>query len=81
MYDILNKKRIIRISAKTINSYGFNKDYLRKFNKNGLTVVVPNEEGDILPANYDASIAWDLGCRIVAMNFQELDIYIDKYGF
>lgn len=77
--DILNKRRILRISAKTINDYGFNKEYLREFNKKGLTIVVPNEEGDILPVNYDPSVAWDLGCQFVCMNFQYLDKNIDKY--
>lgn len=77
--DVLNKRRIIRIPAKTINSYGFNKEYLREHNKRGLTIVVPNVEGDIFPVNYDASVAWDLGCQFVAMNFQELDTHIDKY--
>jgi hypothetical protein len=77
--DITNKKRIIRISAKTINSYGFNKEYLREHNKNGLTIVVPNIEGDVFSVNYDASMGWDLGCQFVCMNFQELDTNIDRY--
>lgn len=77
--DILDKRRILRISAKTINDYGFNKEYLREFNKKGLTIVVPNGEGDIFPVNYDASVSWDLGCQFVCMNFQYLDTNIDKY--
>lgn len=77
--DALKKRKIIRISAKTINSYGFNEEYLRQHNKNGLTIVVPNEEGDIFPVNYDASVPWTMGCQFVAMNFQAIDGNIDKY--
>jgi hypothetical protein len=77
--DVLKKRKIIRISAETINSYGFNEEYLRQHNKNGLTIVVPNSEGNIFPVNYDPSIAWNMGCQFVAMNFQKLDSNIDKY--
>lgn len=77
--EVIKSRKILRISASTINSYGFDTEYLRKHNKSGMTIVVPNIEGDIMPVNWNPNVAWDLGCQFVAMNFQELDENIDKY--
>lgn len=82
--DTLNKKKILRISAATINKYGFNKEYLINHNKNGLTIVVPNVDGDIKPKSFNPQIAWDLGCQFVCMNYQNIssranDVNLDKY--
>lgn len=82
--DTLNKKKILRISATTINKYGFNKEYLINHNKNGLTIVVPNVDGDIKPKSFNPQIAWDLGCQFVCMNYQNIssranDVNLDKY--
>lgn len=75
----IKKKHILRISAATINSYGFNTQFLTDYNKTGLTIVVPNIEGDIFPMNYDPTSAWNLGCQFVCMNYQLLNSNLDKY--
>lgn len=85
--NIIKKNNLLRIGFSTISEYGFDTDYLNEFNKNGLTIVVPNDEGDIFPNNYDPSIAWSMGCQFVCLNFQYNDYsifgnkakYVDKY--
>jgi hypothetical protein len=52
---------------------------LKKFNNEGLSIVYPHKEGDILTYNYDPEKAWNLGCQFVAMNFQTMDVNMDKY--
>jgi hypothetical protein len=56
---------------------------LKKFNMSGLTIVVPQKEGDFLTKNFDATNAWELGCQFVCMNFQKIDknmdIYVNKF--
>jgi hypothetical protein len=56
---------------------------LKKFNMSGLTIVVPQKEGDFLTKNFDATNAWALGCQFVCMNFQKIDknmdIYVNKF--
>lgn len=49
------------------------------FNKTGITIVVPNQEGDFWSSNYDPSIAWKCGCQFVAMNWQVVDKPMDNY--
>jgi hypothetical protein len=49
----------------------------------GLTIVVPQKEGDFLTTNFNATNAWELGCQFVCMNFQKIDknmdIYVNKF--
>lgn len=52
---------------------------LKKFNNEGLSIVYPHKEGDILTYNYDPEKAWNLGCQFVTMNFQTMDVNMDKY--
>ena len=52
---------------------------LKKFNMSGLTIVVPQKEGDFVTHNFDATNAWSLGCQFVCMNFQKIDKNIDIY--
>ncbi len=56
---------------------------LKKFNMSGLTIVVPQKEGDFLTTNFNATNAWELGCQFVCMNFQKIDknmdIYVNKF--
>lgn len=49
------------------------------YNKVGLTVVYPNEEGDVTSKNFDFEEAFYNGCQFVCMNYQKNDEYIDKY--
>lgn len=77
--SIIRQPKIIRISSKILNSPGFDGTRLRAHNKTGLTIVVPHTEGDYLTRNYDPSLAWELGCQFVSMNYQVIDESIDKY--
>lgn len=56
---------------------------LKTFNKKGLTIVSPHNEGDLLTSNFDPTNAWTVGCQFVCMNFQKIDknmdIYINKF--
>ncbi len=52
---------------------------LKEFNSSALSIVYPHKEGDILTYNYDPEKAWNLGCQFVAMNFQTMDVNMDKY--
>jgi hypothetical protein len=52
---------------------------LKQFNSNGLSIVYPHKEGDILTYNFDPEKSWNLGCQFVAMNFQKMDTNMDKY--
>ncbi len=54
-------------------------DKLKKFNKTGLTMIYPHNEGDLLTKNYDPLLPWSLGCQFVMMNFQTVDSYMDIY--
>lgn len=76
---LTNKKNIIRIPYSLIIKYGFNCNWLKEHNKNGLTIVTPNKEGDIFPMNYDPNPAFELGCQFVCMNYQYLNSNLDKY--
>jgi hypothetical protein len=57
----------------------FNANELIEFNKKGLTIVVPHEQGDFWNGNYDTNKAFDLGCQFIAMEFQYIDGYMDSY--
>jgi hypothetical protein len=52
---------------------------LKKFNSEGLSIVYPHKEGDILTYNFDPEKSWNLGCQFVSMNFQTMDVNMDKY--
>ena len=58
---------------------GFNKQELIEFNRKGLTIIVPHEEGDFWSTNYNPVIAKELGCQFIAMNFQYIDENMDYY--
>lgn len=78
-----NKSTILRITSQMFNKPEFNGDRIKNHNRNGLTIVVPNIEGDIFNQNHDPTIAFKLGCQFVCMNFQyineAMDIYITKF--
>jgi len=56
---------------------------LKKFNMNALSIVIPQNENEIITRNYDPTDAWKLGCQFVAVNFQKIDknmdIYVNKF--
>jgi hypothetical protein len=64
---------------KDLTSTTFNKLSLIEFNRNGLTIVVPHVEGDILNNNFNPTTAFELGCQFVAMEFQYIDPNMDLY--
>ena len=48
----------------------------RSYNKDSLTIVVPNES---ISSNYNFKKAFYKGCQFVCMNFQNQDEYMKKY--
>lgn len=52
---------------------------LKKFNSSALSIVYPHKDGDILSYNFDPEKSWNLGCQFVTMNFQTMDVNMDKY--
>ena len=41
------------------------------FNKVGMTIIIPHKKEDKFTYNYNPQPFWDMGCQIVAINFQE----------
>jgi hypothetical protein len=62
-----------------ITKPGFNKQELIDFNRRGLTIIVPHQEGDFFNTNYNPVIAKELGCQFIAMEFQYVDTNMDYY--
>lgn len=52
---------------------------LIEYNKKNITIVVPNKEGDFYSENYNPVEAFEYGCQLVSMNYQNVDSGIDKY--
>ena len=57
----------------------FNKRDLIEFNKKGITIIINHIEGDFFNNNYDPSIPFELGCQMVAMEYQSVDSNMDIY--
>jgi hypothetical protein len=74
-----HKPSIIRITSKMFNKPEFNGDRIRAHNRNGLTIVVPNTEGDFFTDNHDPMPAFALGCQFICMNFQYINEAMDTY--
>lgn len=74
-----HKPSIIRITSKMFNKQEFNGDRIRAHNRNGLTIVVPNTEGDFFTDNHDPMPAFALGCQFICMNFQYINEAMDTY--
>ena len=51
---------------------------IKDFNKNNLTIVVPNEKS-IYTGNYESSYFLETGCQLVSMNYQIIDTFMDSY--
>jgi hypothetical protein len=58
---------------------GFNKQELIDFNRTGLTIIVPHQEGDFLNTNYSPIVSEELGCQFISMEFQYIDNNMDYY--
>lgn len=58
---------------------GFNKQELIDFNRTGLSIIVPHQEGDFWNTNYNPVVAKELGCQFIAMEFQYVDVNMDYY--
>ena len=72
-------KMMQRIHYSELEHSDFNRDKLISFNKKGITIVVPHQEGDFYTGNYDSNSAFKAGCQFVCMNYQYVDGNIDKY--
>ena len=64
-------------TTATINAVQYSN--MAKFNMNGLSIISPNKEGDILTHNFNPTNAWNLGCQFVSMNFQTIDTNMNTY--
>ena len=74
-----SKHMMRRLYYKDIMAPTFDSNELLEFNKKGLTIVVPHQEGDFFNGNFDTNKAFDLGCQFIAMEFQNIDSYMDSY--
>jgi len=68
-----------RIFYSDLTKPGFDKQELINFNRKGLTIVVPHQEGDFWNTNYNPIVAKELGCQFIAMEFQYVDVNMDYY--
>ena len=75
--DPIPKMQRIHYSALTAKS--FDPIQMIEYNKTGLTIIVPHNEGDILNTNYDTITAFETGCHFVSMEFQYINNYMDSY--
>ena len=51
---------------------------LKNFNKNGITMVTPNES-TFFTYNYSPDFGWDSGCQMVFLNYQNVDVNMNTY--
>jgi len=78
-YSWDNSSNMQRIHYSSLMVPNFNIDNLIKYNKTGITIVIPHQEGDIMTSNYNPTLAWKCGCQFVAENFQYIDSAMDIY--
>jgi hypothetical protein len=77
--DNNNNHSMQRLHYSTILEPTFDTNKLIDYNRTGLTIIVPNKEGDFFSNNYDSKKAFELGCQFVAMNLQNVSIEMDGY--
>jgi hypothetical protein len=53
-------------------------DALINYNKNNLSIVVP-EQNSFFTRQYNPTYSWDLGCQFVSMHYQNIDGFMDFY--
>jgi len=73
------KHAMQRLHYSTIMDSGFDSNKLIEYNRTGLTIIVPHQEGDFNNGNFDSQKAFDLGCQFIAMEYQYIDTYMDAY--
>ena len=73
------KHSMQRLHYSTIMEPTYNKQSLIDYNRTGLTIIVPHQEGDFWNTNFDPTIPFELGCQFVAMEFQYIDSNMDMY--
>ena len=73
------KHSMQRLHYSTIIDPNYNTQTLIDYNRTGLTIIVPNQEGDFSSSNYNPTIAFELGCQFIASNFQYVDSNMDMY--
>ena len=80
-----NKDELRQISYTSLdpdvpeeNAVKYNTDDLLQFNKNNLTMMMP-QEFSFFTQNYNPEYAWEAGCQLVFMNYQKIDSGIDTY--
>jgi hypothetical protein len=81
-WDNINKNpkhNLQRIHYKKLLEPGFDEIGLKKYNKTGLTIIVPHIEGDFYNTNYNTIKAFELGCQFIAMEYQYIDSNMDSY--
>lgn len=75
-----SKFKIWRIPAMVLERPWFSDIAIQKHNDTGgLTIVVPHVEGDFFTNNYDPQPWWNMGCQMVALNWQYIDEHMDSY--
>lgn len=62
----------------SVDSIKLNPEDVKKYNNNGLTLVIPEENG-FFTRNYDPSPYLKTGCQFICMNYQNVDNHMSKY--
>ena len=73
------KHAMQRLLYSTIMDPTYNSQQLIDYNRTGLTIIVPHQEGDFYNTNFDPTKAFELGCQFIAMEFQYVDSNMDMY--
>jgi hypothetical protein len=73
------KHSMQRLHYSTIMDPNYNGQTLIDYNRTGLTIITPHQEGDFYTTNYDPTKAFELGCQFVTENFQYVDSNMDMY--
>lgn len=68
-----------RLLYSELTAPGFDKAELTAFNRKGMTIIVPHQEGDFFNTNYNPIPAFEMGCQFVAMEYQYIDANMDYY--
>ena len=71
--------RMQRLHYSTIMDSKFNTQQLIDYNRTGFTIISPHQEGDFLNNNFDPTIAFELGCQFICMEYQYIDSNMDMY--
>lgn len=58
---------------------GYDTNKLIEFNRTGITIIVPHEEGDFFNTNYNTTKCFELGCQFISMEYQFIDTNMDSY--